>query len=75
MRREQMHVVLDVLLDMGQRLLERQAPSPEARQHFKTARREALLGVRAMVDAAIERADRPEEAPAASGRPTAIKID
>lgn len=72
MRREQMHMVLDMVLDMGQRLAARPVP-PEAKQHFKAARREALLGVRALVDAAIERMD--EEPAATAAGPASIKIE
>lgn len=71
MRREQMHMMLDVLLDMGQQLVASPVP-PEARQHLKAARREVLLGVRALIDAAMERMD---AEPATAAGPTAIKID
>lgn len=73
MRREQMHMVLDVLLDMGQKLAVRPMP-PEAKQHFRTAQKEVFLGVRALVDSAIERMDA-EPSPAPSSGPHAIPID
>ncbi|HYF75496.1 MAG TPA: hypothetical protein VD973_00035 [Symbiobacteriaceae bacterium] len=70
MRREQMHMVLDVLLDMGQKLAVRPVP-PEAKQHFKAAQKEVLLGVRAFVDNAIDRMD--EDSVPSS--PKSIRID
>ncbi|HWI52695.1 MAG TPA: hypothetical protein VNT01_11215 [Symbiobacteriaceae bacterium] len=72
MRREQVHMMLDVLLDMGQRLVARPMP-PEVKQHFTAARRETLLGIRAVVDAAIERMD--EEPAATAAGPASIKIE
>jgi hypothetical protein len=72
MQREQVHLVLDVLLDMGERALRRPV-SPEAGQHFRNARRETLLGLRTMLDEAIERIDRaPAAAPAG---PTKIPVE
>jgi hypothetical protein len=70
MRREQMHMVLDLLLDMGQKLSARPVP-PEAKQHFKAAQKEALLGVRALVDKAIDRMDADPAPPS----PKSIRID
>lgn len=72
MRREEMYRLLDVVLDMGEKLVARPV-LPEAKQHFKNARREALLGVRAIVDAAIERMD--EQPAAAAAGPASIKIE
>ncbi|HYF90704.1 MAG TPA: hypothetical protein VD969_00520 [Symbiobacteriaceae bacterium] len=70
-RRDQLHVALDMLLDLAQKYVTHPVP-PGVGSHFRAARREALLGVRAMVDAAIERLD---EAPAAAAGPTSIKIN
>lgn len=74
MRREQMHMVLDVLLDMGQKLAARQTVAPEAKQHFTAARKEILLGLRTMVDTALDRIDANSAAPQPSS-PAAIKIE
>lgn len=74
MRREQIHMVLDVLLDMGQKLTARPV-TPEAKQHFKAAHKEVLLGVRALVDHAIDRMDAEPATPVTPPRPTAIHID
>ena len=72
MRREEIHGLLDLVLDVGQKLVTR-PEVPESRQHFRNARREALLGVRAMVEAAIARMD---DEPATEGTsPTTIRID
>ena len=55
MQREKVHRLVDTLLDLGQSVLGRQMPA-EAAGHFRNARREALLGIRAAVDAALARA-------------------
>lgn len=73
MQRQQIHLILDALLDVGERLARPPMPS-EAAQHFRAARREALLGLRSLLDAAIERAEAPPTPPAPSG-PTPIKIE
>lgn len=44
----------------------RQIFPPEARMHFHTARREMLLAVRSLVDAALERVDKDVETERAS---------
>lgn len=49
MQREQVHLLVDTLLDLVQRL----SMPPEAKAHLRTAHREVLLGVRAMIDTAI----------------------
>lgn len=67
MERARVHVLVDTLLDVGQSLIERASTPPEARQHFRNARMEALLGVRALVDAALARNE--AQGPAAD-RPT-----
>lgn len=73
MRREQVHMMLDVLLDMGQKLVSQYQTPPEAKEHFKSARRETLLGIRAIVDSAIERLDAaPTAAPTG---PTKIPVE
>jgi hypothetical protein len=72
MGREEIHRFLDLALDLGQRLVERPG-SPEARQHFQNAKREALLGVRAVVDASIRSLDEEPAAPTAG--PASIKIE
>lgn len=73
MQRQQLHLILDALLDVGERISRPPMP-PEAAQHFRAARREALLGLRSLLDAAIERAEAPP-APAAPAGPTPIKIE
>lgn len=53
-------------------MLERMLP-PEARQHLRAAQRERLLAVRALIDAAIKRAEEaPDERPR---RPESVRID
>jgi hypothetical protein len=54
MMRNQVHQVIDQVLDLRENLVGRRVP-PEARQHFLAARREALLGVRVVVDHALQR--------------------
>lgn len=72
MGREELHRLLDLALDLGQRLIERPG-TPAARQHFTNARREALLGVRALVDASLRLLE--EESAAAPAGPTPIKVE
>ncbi|MDF2629743.1 MAG: hypothetical protein K0R39_3574 [Symbiobacteriaceae bacterium] len=74
MRREQVHLVLDLFLDMGQKLIARPVP-PEVKEHFHAAHKEVLLGVRALVDSAIERMDAAPTPPSSPPGPTAIKIE
>lgn len=74
MQRTQVHLLVDTLLDLGQNLAKRHAMPEEARQHFRTARREALLGVRSLVDAAIDRLDQQAEA-AEPERPRSIPVE
>jgi len=50
-------------------LLRRLAPTGEARRHFETARLELLKGLRAVIDARIERCSKPK------ARGQAIKIE
>lgn len=71
MMRNQAHMALDHLFNLGELLLGRQVP-PEAREHLRNARREALLGVRAMVDHALTRLD---EKPAGSGGARSIPVE
>lgn len=71
MRREQVHMLVDALLDLGQSALRRQMPA-EASDHFASARREALLGLRALVDGALARQ---EQEAAAASRPTSIPVE
>jgi hypothetical protein len=56
MQREQAHRLVDWLFDLGEQLARRCAPA-EARTHFRAARREALLGIRAVVEAALAHVD------------------
>lgn len=62
MMRQQAHMALDQLLNLGELLLGRQVPQ-EAREHFRNARREVLLGVRSMVDQALTNLDQAQAAP------------
>ena len=50
-------------------LLQRLAPPAEARRHFDTARVEFLKGLRAVIDARIEKLSKP------SARGQAIKVE
>lgn len=59
MVRAELHKLVDDLFDLRQAVVGDRVP-PEARRHFLAARREALLGVRAVVDHALERLDRQE---------------
>jgi hypothetical protein len=59
MNRERLYQVIDLLLDMGEHLRAR-APQ-EALAHFRAARRESLLGVRTLVDHALQRLDSEEQ--------------
>lgn len=73
MRREQVHMLVDALLDLGQSALKDRVP-PEASEHFRTARREALLGMRALIDGALARQEQ-ERAEAGRSRPTSIPVE
>lgn len=59
MNREQLHSLIDLMLEMRGTLLPK-AP-PEATAHFRNARREGLLGVRALVSHALERLETEEQ--------------
>lgn len=59
MNRERLHSVIDLLLDMRESLVP-QAPK-EAMAHFRNAKRESLLGVRALVDHALTRLEAEEQ--------------
>ncbi|MFZ5815271.1 MAG: hypothetical protein ACOY93_08200 [Bacillota bacterium] len=59
MNRERLHHVIDLLLDMRGALLP-QAPK-EAMAHFRNARRESLLGVKVLVEHALERLEQEEQ--------------
>jgi hypothetical protein len=60
MVREQLHKLVDDVLDLRSTLVGDRVP-PEARRHFRTARKEALLGVRAVVDHALSRLEQSEQ--------------
>lgn len=72
MNRERLHGLIDLVLDMGQSL--RPHAPKEAMGHFREARREGLLGVKALVDHALERR-RAEESGAQGEEPKAIPLD
>ena len=63
MERAKVHQVLDTLLDLPQTLVGEAVPA-EAWRHFRAARREVLLGLRAAVESALKRLDREGEAAA-----------
>jgi hypothetical protein len=59
MIRDQIHTLVDDLFDLHSSLL----PSkrfPEARGHFRSARREVLPGVRSVLDSALKRIEKQE---------------
>lgn len=60
MRKEQAHMLVDALFDLGESILRSGVPA-EAGMHFMRARREALLGIRAAVDAALARQEEGRE--------------
>lgn len=59
MNRERLHSLIDLVLDMRESLVP-QAPN-QAMAHFRNARREGLLGVKALVEHALEKADAEEQ--------------
>ncbi len=68
MQREHAHMLLDTLLDA----LQKRTIPAEAKGHFQAARREVLLGMRAVIDEAISRTA--EQRQPSSG-PTRIPVD
>lgn len=70
MRREHAHMAIDVLFNLSARF-----GSSEASGHFRAARREALLGVRALIDAALARQEAQAGAEGEAGRPTSIPVE
>ncbi|SFJ84520.1 hypothetical protein [Thermoflavimicrobium dichotomicum] len=62
LNRQDLHHVLDLLLDMREKLKKDTIPD-EARHHFKNALKEQLLGVRVCLDSWIEKLDQKEEVP------------
>ena len=52
MQREQAHALVDRLFDLRDSLVGKAVP-PAAARHFRAARREALLGIRELVDHAL----------------------
>lgn len=56
MMRDQAHKAVDQLFSLGEMLIGRRVP-PEASEHFRNARREALLGMRLVVDHALAKLD------------------
>lgn len=80
MRREQVHMLVDVLADLGERWVGSHQAPPEAQAHFRAAKREALLGVRALVDHALAQqgtagAGGAAQAGPAGGGPTSIPVE
>lgn len=73
MNRERLHGVIDMLLDMRESLLP-QAPR-EAMTHFRNARRESLLGVRVLVEHALEKLEAEEQKARADEGPRSIPLD
>jgi hypothetical protein len=59
MIRHQIHQLVDDLLDLHSSLTPC-GRCPEARGHFRSARREVLLGLRAVLDGALHRIDKKE---------------
>jgi hypothetical protein len=59
MLRERMHHLVDALFDLHDSVLAGWRP-PAARRHFRAARREALLGLRAVLDNAVRRLEEAE---------------
>jgi hypothetical protein len=59
MMRDRIHHLVDNLFDFRESVLAYWRP-PEARRHFRAARREALLGLRAVVDNAVTRLEKEE---------------
>jgi hypothetical protein len=59
MLRDRIHHLVDNLFDFRESVLSYWRP-PEARRHFRTARWEALLGLRAVLDKAVTRLEKEE---------------
>ncbi|MFZ5824333.1 MAG: hypothetical protein ACOY94_08405 [Bacillota bacterium] len=73
MNREQMHTLVDLMLELRGALLPK--PPQEAMAHFRNARREGLLGVRALVDHALERLEAEEQQAARQDRSKPIPLE
>ncbi len=81
MQREQAHHLIDVLFDLG-RVWQRPRVPAGADRHFRAARREVWLGLRALADAALacpEPEAEPGQEPApesgAGGGATSIPVE
>jgi len=61
--REKLHSMIDLVLDLRESMLP-QAPK-EAMSHFRSAKRESLLGVKALVEHALDRVEAEEKKAAA----------
>lgn len=72
MKRERVHRLIDLLFDVREDLLP-QAPT-EAIDHLRRARREGLLGVRALVDHALNRCE-DEKPKAEDGGSIAVPVE
>jgi hypothetical protein len=57
----QIHKIVDDLFDLHSAILPCRR-FPEARGHFRSARREVLLGLRAVLDSALNRMEKKEAA-------------
>lgn len=73
MQKEQAHLLVDQLFAMRRTLMGDRI-GPQAQAHFRTARREALLGIRAAVDHALTRLEQEAQAEAEEG-PQSIPVE
>lgn len=60
MVREKLHRLIDDMFELREAVIGEKIPA-EARRHFRSARKEALLGARAMIDHALSRLEKEEE--------------
>lgn len=72
MNRERLHGLIDTVLDLRESILP-QVPK-EAKAHFRNARRESLLGVKALVEHHLEKLEA-EERQAKDEGPKSIPLE
>ncbi len=74
MVRDQLHKLVDDLFELRQSVVGDRIPAA-ARRHFLAARKEALLGVRSVVDHALSRVAAAEEQATRDSQPRKVPVE